>query len=101
MRGPAYAPRRYRSLACDPPREYGEFTVRAWASLWLLPLAVLGGIALVSLASLTGDLLAVAWGFVVFPHGARYVLTGPRGRGHQSGERCDDIDVHYWRTTLR
>jgi hypothetical protein len=76
--------------------------VRAWKSVWFFPVGLLGCVALVSLATVLGYLLAMAWGFVLFPHGANYILTLSRRRGDGGDENgINDVDTHYWRTTLR
>lgn len=66
--------------------------------LWLFALGALGGIMLISLSTLTGYLLALVWGFIVFPHGAAYLRRRARGPGDGS-DALDGVDTHYWRTT--
>lgn len=74
----------------------------AWRSVWLLPLGLLGSVVLLSLGNVFGYLLATAWGFVLFPHGANYIRTRSRRRGDGGDENgVHDVDTHYWRTTLR
>jgi hypothetical protein len=76
--------------------------VRAWISLCLFPLGLLVGIALVSLGSVIGSLLALAWTFVLVPHVGKYILTHSRGRSDGGDEDgFPDVTTHYWRTTLR
>jgi hypothetical protein len=68
----------------------------------LFPLGLLGCVVLLSLATVSSYLLAMAWGFVLFPHGAGYILNHSWRRGDDGDENgSDDVDVHYWRTTLR
>lgn len=73
--------------------------MRAWAPLWLFPVGVLGMLALFSLSFPAGPLLALAWGFVLFPHGTRYLLAHWRA-GRAEGS-LPEVETHYWRTTLR
>lgn len=69
---------------------------------WLLPIGVLVTVVLVSLfPSLPASLLALLWGWILFP----FVLTYLRSRartsrrdGADSGP--EEIDIPYWRTKL-
>ena len=67
--------------------------------LWLFPVGVLTAIALISLSNLTGYLLAMVWGWVLFPYGAAYIHSHPRAPGGGNHPFRDD-DTHYWRTKL-
>lgn len=74
--------------------------MRGWALVWLWPLGVLGSVVLVSIFAPFGYLLAIVWGFVLFPYGAYYIWRrsrGPDGRVDENG--FDAADTHYWRTT--
>ena len=61
---------------------------------WVFPVGLLGSVALVSMSTLTGDLLTVGWGLAVFPCLAVYLRS--RSRISPGGD-----DTDYWRTTLR
>ena len=64
---------------------------------WLLPLALLLTVALVSLfPTLPASLLSVIWGFLVFPFGLIYFRSRARG----PGEGLQEADTDYWRTKL-
>ncbi|MGA9856899.1 MAG: hypothetical protein WBQ18_03500 [Solirubrobacteraceae bacterium] len=70
--------------------------------IWLFPLGLLGGIVLVSIGTPLGILFAMVWGFVVFPHCAAHLLRRWRSAvGGDEQRHLDDIQTHYWRTTLR
>jgi hypothetical protein len=70
----------------------------AWTVPWLLPLGVLGTVALISLSNLLGYVLAGVWGLVLFPYGAAYVQA--RARARSGGSPLSDDDMDYWRTKL-
>jgi hypothetical protein len=71
-------------------------------AVWLFPLGLLGCVVLISFATVVGYLLALAWGFVLFPHGANYILTHSRSRrGGSDRNGIREVDTDYWRTTLR
>jgi hypothetical protein len=74
----------------------------AWMVPWLLPLGVLGTVALISLSNLLGYVLVLVWGWVLFPYGAAYIRSHARTAGaHEDGSPLgDDDDVDYWRTKL-
>jgi hypothetical protein len=73
----------------------------AWAVPWLLPLGVLGTVALISLSNLLGYVLAGVWGLILFPYGAAYVQARARSTGARSGgSPFSDDDMDYWRTKL-
>jgi hypothetical protein len=57
---------------------------------WLFPLGVLAALVLISFSNLVGYVLAMVWGWIVFPHAAAYI----RSRARASG----DADADYWRT---
>lgn len=65
---------------------------------WMFPLGLLGTVVLLSISSVAGGLLALAWGFVLVPHAARYIHT--HARGHADTDGVDDVETHYWRITL-
>jgi hypothetical protein len=65
---------------------------------WIFPLGLLGTVVLVSISPVAGGLLALVWGFVLVPHVAKYIHTHSRAHGDTGG--ADDVDTHYWRTTL-
>jgi hypothetical protein len=76
--------------------------MRAWAPIWLFPVAMLGTVALISLASTFGYFLAIMWGWVLFPHGAALIRSQPRPPGAVGdGSGFRQGDTEYWRTTLR
>ena len=70
--------------------------MRAWIALCVFPLGVLLGVAFVSLNSVLGLLLALAWGFVLVPHFSKSILAHSHGEGDSA-----DVTTHYWRTTLQ
>jgi hypothetical protein len=75
--------------------------MRAWMLPWLFPLGVLTAIALISLSNLIGYLLAIVWGWVLFPYGAAYVRSHSRAPGASNhGIPFYDGDTDYWRTKL-
>jgi hypothetical protein len=64
---------------------------------WLLPVGLLGAVAVISLSDMLGYLLAAVWGSLVFPFVALYV----RSRSHTSSPNgLRDEDAPYWRTRL-
>lgn len=81
-------------VALEERPAYGGFTMRAWISLCLFPLGLLLGIAFVSLNSIVGSLLALAWAFVVVPHVGKAILAHS---GDEDGN--PDLTTHYWRIT--
>jgi hypothetical protein len=62
---------------------------------WMLPVGLLGTVALISLSNVVGYVLAALWGWLVFPSVALYIR---RGTGDRNGSR--DADTDYWRTRL-
>ncbi len=64
---------------------------------WLLPLGVVVSVALISLSSAVGYLLALAWAWVLFPYGAAYIRSHARIPG-TGGNGDPDGDTDYWRT---
>ena len=73
--------------------------MRPYIRFWMFPLAVLGGLMLLSLNSLPADVLALVWGFVVVPHGA--ALLARHLRDPDGSRAPDDAyarDTQYWRT---
>jgi hypothetical protein len=73
----------------------------SWLSLWLFPLGLLGAVVLLSLNSVIGSVLSIAWGFVLVPHVGNYLLHHSHGRAHGSGgSGFSDVSTHYWRTAL-
>jgi hypothetical protein len=74
--------------------------MRAWILLSGFGLGVVGALLLLSFASVYGDLAAMAWGFVVFPHGWAYVAChGPRRGPGSDDQDFGDASTRYWRTT--
>jgi uncharacterized membrane protein YgcG len=68
---------------------------------WLLPVGLLGAVALISLSGALAYLLAGIWGWLVFPCVAAYVRAHSRAHGggnNRSGFRGGEAD--YWRTKL-
>jgi hypothetical protein len=70
-----------------------------WMHLWLFAVGILVALVLLSINSLVSDLAAFAWGFVVVPHGAVWLL---RRRRIKAGVRKDPSELElqgpYWRT---
>jgi hypothetical protein len=67
--------------------------------LWLFPVGLLGGVALISLGSVSGPLLATLWGLVVFPHSVAWFARRSRDRNGDDNLRDEETD--YWRFTPR
>ena len=68
---------------------------------WLLPLGVLGAVALISLSNALGDMLAIVWGCIVFPYGAAHIHSRARTTGtRENGVPLSGDDMDYWRTKL-
>jgi hypothetical protein len=65
--------------------------------LWLFAVGVLVTFVILSLNSLVGDLAALAWGFVVVPHGAVWLLRHRRTEDG-AGEDPPELQSAYWRT---
>jgi hypothetical protein len=63
---------------------------------WLFPVGVVGALAAISLGDVFGYLLAMVWGFVVFPYGAAYIRSHSEPRG--GSDYVSDDDTQYWRT---
>lgn len=73
----------------------------AWMLPWLLPLGLLGTVALISLSNLLGYILAGVLGWVLFPYGAAYIYSHARTSGaRNNGSPFNDDDMDYWRTKL-
>jgi hypothetical protein len=76
--------------------------LQAWTLPWLLPLGVLGTVALISLSSPLGYLLAGVWGWVLLPYGAAYIHSHARTPGARNdASPLSSEDIDYWRTKLR
>ena len=69
-----------------------------WMLPWLLPAGLLGTVALISLSDAFGYLLAVIWGWLVFPYVAAYIRAHSRADGGVMNGRDGEAD--YWRTKL-
>jgi hypothetical protein len=68
---------------------------------WLLPVGLLVTVVLISVPGLPGILAALAWGWIVFPYGARLLRSHARSRGRGRGvSGVDDLDTQYWRIKL-
>ena len=68
---------------------------------WLLPVGLLGTVALISLSNAVGYLLTAAWGLLVFPALVLYIRSRSRTRGGASNRNgFPDADTDYWRTRL-
>jgi hypothetical protein len=68
---------------------------------WLLPVGLLVTVVLISVPGLPGILAALAWGWIVFPSGARLLRSHARSRGHGGDAGgLDDPDTNYWRIKL-
>jgi hypothetical protein len=100
-------------LQDDPPERHASgLTLRNAQSLppvsmctrmlpWLLPVGLLGTVALISLSSAFAYLLAGIWCWLVFPCVAAYVCAHSQadgGRNDGNGFRGGEAD--YWRTKL-
>jgi hypothetical protein len=75
--------------------------VCTWILPWLLPVGLFGTVAVISLPSPFGLLLAGVWGWVAFPCVVVYIRSHSRadgGRNNGDGFREDEAD--YWRTKL-
>jgi hypothetical protein len=68
-----------------------------WMHLWLFAVGVLVALVILSLNSLVSDLAALAWGFVVVPHGALWLLRHRRTAAG-TGEEPPELQSAYWRT---
>ena len=74
--------------------------MRTWMYPWLFPLGALVTVALVSLfPTLPASVLAVVWGWILFPSVLCYLRS--RGRGRAREDAAQEIDAPYWRITLR
>ena len=66
---------------------------------WLFPVGVFVAVALISVSSPLGYILALGWAWVVFPCGAGYIRSHARTPdGDGNGDA--DADTNYWRTRL-
>jgi hypothetical protein len=67
---------------------------------WLLPVGLLGTIALISLSGPFAYLLAGIWGWIAFPYVAAYVRAHSRADegGNNNGNGFRDGEADYWRT---
>ena len=65
--------------------------MRSWMLPWLFPLGVLVTVALLSVSGVFAFALTVAWGWVLFPFGVRYIRSLTRTPGDA------DDDHSYWR----
>ena len=68
---------------------------------WLLPVGVLGTVALISLSNVLGYILVIVWGWIVFPYGAAHIRAHAHTTGtHKTGSPLSGDDMDYWRTKL-
>jgi hypothetical protein len=68
---------------------------------WLFPVGVVGAVAAISLSDVFGYLLAVVWGWILFPFGAAYIRSHSRTHGGiDNMNPFIDDDTEYWRTRL-
>ena len=68
---------------------------------WLLPVGLLGTVALISLSGVWAYLLVGIWGWLVFPYVAVYIRAHSRaGGGGNNGNGLRDGEADYWRTKL-
>ena len=68
---------------------------------WLLPVGLLGTVALISLSGALAYLLAGIWGWLVFPYVAAYVRARSRADGGPNdGNGFRNGEADYWRTKL-
>jgi hypothetical protein len=72
-----------------------------WMLPWLLPVGLLGTVALISLSGALAYLLAGIWGWLVFPYVAAYIRAHSRADGGgNNGNGVRDGEADYWRTKL-
>ena len=75
--------------------------LRAWMLPWLLPVGLLGTVALISLSNLLGYILAGVLGWALLPYAAAYIHSHTRRPGAlNNGNPFDGDEVDYWRTKL-
>lgn len=68
---------------------------------WLLPVGLLGTVALISLSGVWAFLLVGIWGWLVFPCVAVYIRARSRADGGgNNGDGFRDGEADYWRTKL-
>lgn len=68
---------------------------------WLLPVGLLGAVLLISMSNVFGFLLAVVWGWLVFPFVALYIRSRSHTRqGTSDRNAFSEADAHYWRTRV-
>jgi len=66
----------------------------------LFPVGVLTTVALISVSSAFGYLLALVWGCVFLPHGVAYIRSLARvGRGERAQNGSNEDETRYWRMT--
>jgi hypothetical protein len=71
--------------------------VTRYIHLWLFPVGVLVALLILSINSFAGDLAALAWGFVVAPHVAVW-LVRHRRTAAVTVEDPLELQSAYWRT---
>ena len=89
---------RFGPSACSVgSRDVAFVAMRTWLSLGLLPVGLVAALVLLALNSLVGDLLALAWAFVLLPHGARLMIR----RSAHGSDLLGDMETNYWRSGSR
>ena len=71
--------------------------MRAWMVPWSFPVGLLVTVALVSvLPGWWGVLTVIAWGWVLFPVGMRWVRRRSAG-DRDAADELDELEHSYWR----
>jgi hypothetical protein len=83
------------------PRLRRSAATCAWLRPWLLPVGLLGAVALVSLPGAFAYLAVGIWGWLVFPYAAAFIHDRARGGAGRRGPGFGEDDSQYWRTRLR
>lgn len=68
--------------------------MRTWMGFFLLPVGAVVALLLLAQNSLGGCVLALAWAFVVLPHGAQFLIR----RAARERDPFGDVETNYWRT---
>ena len=71
--------------------------MRVWIELSLLPVALVVGFALLGTNSVAGAMIALAWVFVLVPHGAQFLIR----RSVRDGDPFASVETQYWRSDSR
>jgi hypothetical protein len=71
--------------------------MRTCLNIALFPIGLIVTLILVAANSIIGDVLALVWGLVVLPFGARFMIS----RSREGREFLRQMDTVYWRTGSR